>query len=137
MLLLIVKLVGVAASLFFGAYGIGHNTRSNVDGSLTRVGKITLVGLLLSSLITFSVQVIDERERANIVKAEAQRYERLLRAQYSILSTAGARLDLKASISIDSMRSIEPDYAKRLELARTDTQHCKGTSILFPATQRE
>jgi len=130
MLLLSIKLVGALLSLLFGAYGIGAETRKK-GGSLNPKGRVAIVGLALGALITMSTTVLEEHERARAAQAEVQRYERLMRAQYSALTTRDARLDLKALIGIEGFRAVQPNYARRLKLALEDVRHCKDKGTEF------
>jgi hypothetical protein len=109
------KLLGALFSAIFGIYGIGAQTR-NENGQLNRAGWISLVGLVVSMVVTVTGQYLEDQEHFSDAKAETQRYERLLSsAYYAALSTQGAKVDLGFSISMEDLKGVAPGYAERLD----------------------
>jgi len=83
----LIKVIGALFSAIFGIYGIGAQTRDE-KGQLNRAGWISLVGLVVSMIVTVTGQYLEDWEHVINAQAEIQRYERLLSsAYYAALST--------------------------------------------------
>ena len=125
-----VKGLGTVASVAFGIYAIGSKTLRDDHGSLTKAGRVALIGLVISFLVSISAQLLEGIQRAESARAEARRYEQLLRGSlYSSLGTRETLLDLKFSVKLDDLRLVEPDYAKRLETAYKHRTSCEESRI--------
>jgi hypothetical protein len=125
----LIKVIGALFSAIFGIYGIGAQTRDE-KGQLNRAGWISLVGLVVSMIVTVTGQYLEDWEHVINAQAEIQRYERLLSsAYYAALSTQGAKVDLGFSIAMEDLKAVESGYANRPEAIYQDPNRSGCTNV--------
>lgn len=121
----LVKAIGAVFSVAFGIYGIGAQTR-NEDKTLNRAGRIAASGIILSLVVTLTAQILDDRQNAKKSAEEALRFQGLLNdVFYGPLSTENTNIDMSLLITLDQLRTIDPNYVTRLERADSDRSQCK------------
>ena len=104
----LIQALGTVASAGIGMYVLVSEKTHDVHGKLTKAGTAAFIGLIVSFVVSISVQVLG-------AKADANKHEELLRASwYPALSTSNAQVELSFWIPIDALRHIAPTYADML-----------------------
>jgi hypothetical protein len=72
-------------------------------------------------IVTVTGQFLENQEHASYAQTEKQRYEKQLSgAYYAALSTQGTRVDVQFWISMEDLKNLELEYAKRLDAIYRD-----------------
>src|SRR5262249_10210427 len=77
-ILILLKFLGIVSSAAFGIIGLLHNFKDE-NGLVTRWGRISLIGIVVSALIAGSTEAINLMKTRRESQAEAKRREEILR----------------------------------------------------------
>lgn len=122
----LLKFFSSVSTAAFGLFGIGSPKARHKDGSLTTHGKVALYGLLVALAIALASQLAELLRTTHEARAEAARYEGLLRASlYGSLSTRDALLDFVVEIPIAGLDELDHAYVHRLRQALDHLRVCR------------
>jgi hypothetical protein len=120
----LLTIIGALSTTGFGVFGIGSKTR-NDDGSLTRSGKVAIIGLAVGLLITISLQFAEQKRATLAAKADAIRLEKLVRSSlYGALTISDARMDIIVRVALSTLREVDAEYSARLLSSMENTSSC-------------